>query len=152
MRSKETPFDNCMRAAMTAVTGVSSELHSDPFPAWSSHSHLVNASRQFWPIRGSDSQLMTNQRLWLSAIDQLKEIWNLRLGWKWRVRCSLQCMLQVLQTAACEICLCHPSHLSDCRIIAQGENSAHRLKKSLEPFFNQSNCVIYALIQPEMEP
>ena len=62
MASEEKAFDNCMRGAMTAVTGVSSELNSDPFPAWSSHSHLVNASQQFWPIRGSHNLLMTNQR------------------------------------------------------------------------------------------
>ena len=87
--AEENAFDNCMRGAMTAVTGVSSELNSDPFPAWSSHSHLVNASQQFWPIRGSDSLLMTNQRTG-----------NLRLGWKWRVRCSLQSMQLCSRDAA----------------------------------------------------
>ena len=91
--AEENAFDNCMRGAMTAVTGVSSELNSDPFPAWSSHSHLVNMSQQFWPIRGSHRQLMTNQRTG-----------HLRLGWKWRVRCSLQ-SLQLCSRDAAGCCM-----------------------------------------------
>ena len=103
--SEENAFDNCMRGAMTAVTGVSSELNSDPFPAWSSHSHLVNASQQFWPIRGSDISDWAGNDVW-------------------DVHCRVcSSAVEMLQVAACEICLCHLSQLSsDGRVIAQGEN------------------------------
>ena len=62
IRAEKYPFDNCMGWAMTAVTGVSSELNSNPFPAWSSHSLLVTLSQYFWPMRGADSEPLTNQR------------------------------------------------------------------------------------------
>lgn len=87
MRSEENAFDNCMRGAMTAVTGVSSELNSDPFPAWSSHSHLVNVSQQFWPIRGSDILLLTNQRTEHFCISSL--VWDWAGNDVWDVHCRV---------------------------------------------------------------